>query len=418
MENEFKPVLGSTTEKAQAVVDISMDKAEEFNNSARHRLTMTFLFLCGLLAFMLVCGAVIIRSISKAICIPLNEVLGAMTSLAGGNLEIEAAYVSKDEIGGLADAFREMAGYLLQVVGDIGTQMERMGKRDFTGGSEAEYIGAYAPIERSMADIRENLSDVMGQIDRTAGQIDSSARQVSVGAQVLARGAMEQTMSVEKLSSTIQDVSGQIADNALDSREAVSQARRVEDMMRKSNQKMQEMIAAMQIIGNASGRIIEITKAIEDIALQTNILALNAAIEASHAGNSGKGFSVISEEVRRLAGKSAEASRNTAALISDAAGKVEAGIRIADETAQLLLSAVDGVLEVVGKIQRISNMSDAQVSAITRAVEEIGQICAVVRKNSAAAEESAAAGEEFTRQSRELSDMAGTFILDEPCPKA
>ena len=132
----------------------------------------------------------------------------------------------------------------------------------------------------------------------------------------------------------------QNADNAQQVNETAGS---VSTKMNVSNEKMQQMMQAMGDISNCSSEISKIIKTIEDIAFQTNILALNAAVEAARAGEAGKGFAIVADEVRSLAGKSAEASMDTAALIENTLKVVENGTQIADETAQSLVEAVNEV---------------------------------------------------------------------------
>lgn len=171
------------------------------------------------------------------------------------------------------------------------------------------------------------------------------------------------------------------------------------------------MIQAMDDISNSSNEIGKIIKAIEDIALQTNILALNAAVEASRAGDAGKGFAVVADEVRNLANKSAEASKNISDLIENSLMVVKNGTQIAADTAQSLFEAVNDVNEMTNVIGQISEASNDQASSISQITIGIDQISNVVQTNSATAEESAAASEELFSQSQLMKSLVGKFKL-------
>lgn len=251
----------------------------------------------------------------------------------------------------------------------------------------------------------------MHQINIASEQVASGASQVADGAQVLSRGATEQASSVEELAATINDISRYSTNTAASTLDADKQVQIAGSRVQACDRQMKDMLSAMEEIRSKSVEISKIIKTIEDIAFQTNILALNAAVEAARAGTAGKGFAVVADEVRNLASKSAEASKNTAALIAGTVQAVEKGFGYANETAGSLVEIVDVAKSVSVTVGKISEDAKEQANAISQVTTGIEQISGVVQSNSATAEESAAASEELSGQAQMLKSLVGKFKL-------
>ncbi len=175
------------------------------------------------------------------------------------------------------------------------------------------------------------------------------------------------------------------------------------------NSQMEELLTAIAEIRSTSEKIQDINRTIEDIAFQTNILALNASIEAARAGEAGKGFAVVAEEVRNLAGKSAEASSRTTTLINASAAAVENGRQLADDTAETLRTVLSQTEDVSRMISEIAQSSEKQSGHMSGIIEKTDRITRIVTSSAANADKSAASAKELDSQAAALRSMVEKF---------
>ncbi len=326
--------------------------------------------------------------------------------------ELEAFYHRKDEIGMIAQTIHHLCDCLRKTIDDIGRILGEMADGNIAVDvmkNENYYIGDFKVLSESLQSIRTHLMDVMRDITQIANQVNSGANQVSAGAQALSQGTMEQKTAISSLVSNITNITEQIQDSTIRCSNASDLVDRATGYAAEADTKMEQLLAATTNIDRSSAKIVGIIKTIEDIALQTNILALNASVEAGRAGAAGKGFSVVSGEVRDLATKSAEAARNTSALISHSIEDVKIGT----ESTNLAISAMQVINECIQSIKmqmdEISSTSSQQAEMIASVESRIKEVSNVTQANSSAAEESAAISNELSKQARTLNQLISQF---------
>lgn len=387
---------------------------EAIQNILNTGIASTVKAVIALIAAVLLITGVVTYFISASIVKPIRKVTEAATQIADGNFDVVLAVNTKDEVGQLAKAFNLTIERLVNYQGyidEISGALLSVANGDLTIEPQREYVGQFKKLKDNMEALLMRLNATLIQIDQAADQVNSGADQVASGAQALSQGATEQASSIEELSASIAEVTDQIRQNADNARAAQSKAEFAGNELENSNLKMKDMVSAMEQITLKSSEISKIIRVIDDIAFQTNILALNAAVEAARAGEAGKGFAVVADEVRNLAGKSSQAAKNTTVLIEETIRAVENGSQIATNTAHSLDKSAEVTMESIDLINKISQASHEQATAILQINQGVEQISSVVQNNAATAEENAAASEELSSQSNILKEHIFRFKL-------
>ena len=399
-------IISADIPYAEWTLSFAIDSAEMTKD-----VTNIIIIFCIIIPIIIAVSAVICAFNVKSCFRPLAQVSAAAQRMTSGDLSVSFSYDAQDEIGSVCRIIEQTNSTIRSYVEDISAHLGEMAQGDFRRSVDIDYAGDFAPIKSSLNEIHTKLGSVFGAISEAAGAVFSSAENMSQGANSLAESASLQTALVDEITGCVSSageiISGNIQLTKTAKEVSASTARSAED----GNEQMKSLLGAMDEIRSTSEKIQEINKTIEDIAFQTNILALNASIEAARAGEAGKGFAVVAEEVRNLAGKSAEASGRTTALIQESALAVENGRQLADSTAQTLTEVLKQTEQVDRIISEIADSSEKQNQHMAEITEKTEQISGYVTSSAANAEESAGASVELDSQASRLKEMTEKFKI-------
>lgn len=359
-----------------------------------------------------VVGALVISKFVKRIIVPLNAINGKILDMEQGKLSGDAIEVhTGDELETLADAVNSMTAYTNTIIKDIESVSAKLAAEDLTAEPAADYIGDYAPIKSALYGIINSTSDVIRQIGASSKLVSDGSSKMSDNSTTLSQAATEQAATVEELNASIVEISSNISANADSAGKAKVLADDCMKIVNEGNVKMTDMLHAMEEINETSSQIANIIKTIEDISFQTNILSLNASIEAARAGEAGKGFAVVAGEVGQLAGKTAEAAKNTTALIKTSLTAVENGTVMANETAKMLSKIVSETDDTAKVIDKIAAASQEQADSVKQILVGMDQISTSVQMTSGSSAECAASAEELSGQAKVLLDLVHRFQI-------
>lgn len=289
--------------------------------------------------------------------------------------------------------------------------LERVAERDLTARLDGAYQGDFARLQEVLNRALDNLVEALSQVDAAVEQVSAGAGQIAAGSQSLAQGSSEQASSLEEVTANLVEFAAmtrQLAGNSREVRELANQAR---TSARTGSESMHRLSGAVGQMKSSADETARIIRTIDEIAFQTNLLALNAAVEAARAGEAGRGFAVVADEVRALALRSAEAARHTSEII-------EMSVRSADDGVQANQEALAAFGDIATRVERVGEVitemteaSEHQASGIEQITASTGEMDAITQSTAANSEEAAAVAEELTGQARSLAELVRRFRL-------
>ena len=409
--NDCPEVLDVIIEQVSLIGDkISTNVQDGIQGTTRY-IGIVMIIIIVIIIIGLILITKVVQAIIESISNPVEEIKAAALEMAKGNYDLEIEYTSEDEIGVLADCMREMILFTKDNISNITEVLNKFAEGNFDVEIEDNYIGEFIDIKESLEKIVDSINNTFYDIKIVTEQVKDGSEQVASTAQIISEGAINQAGIIQELMAAI----GQINEKVKVSTEQANSTNvltiELGNQIELNNEKMNEMVTAMNKIEESSINIKSIINTIYSISEQTNLLALNAAIEAARAGESGKGFAVVADEIRKLAEESSVAVKNTEILIEDSINNVNDGKNVADEASEALSSVVGKAKEAVELIGTIAELTEQGAMAISEVYNGIDQIAEVVESNTAISEESAAASEELSSQSESLQNMIDKFKL-------
>jgi len=412
-KTKFTPIVTDLRETVDSILYTSDASAQKRIAEKNILVTLAYLLTIGVGVIAIVVIYFLIRNNAKAITDPIRELKLASDHMKNGKLDFNLQYEGNDELGALCANFNESCEKLSSYVDEIAKFADAMNRGKLNYQSDITFVGDFKQIGDSLDQLSDSLSDDFSKIGASAEQVYSGAEQMSSVSAQLSQSAVEQAGSVQELVTIVNTVSDHVATNAVTALEARDSANALYDSMSRYADLMKDVNRSIVETRDMTDKIRGIIRNLETISFQTNTLALNAAVEAARAGDAGRGFAVIANEIRELATEANHAASNTSMLLSDMIAKVSSVSDQSQHAIGSLESIVSDGNTTTVSVEKISSASNDQKAALEQIRQSIRELSQSIQGITSMAEESATSAEELQSQMKLLNQMVDSFDIRE-----
>jgi methyl-accepting chemotaxis protein len=309
----------------------------------------------------------------------------------------------------LSRSLNNLLGIVENGIGDTSRVVKSLAGGDVSQRMQGDYKGIFAQLMRDVNQMGDRLRQIAGKIGQATGQVHGATKEIGAGVMDLSSRTEQQASSLEETAASMEELAATVRQNADNAQEANRLAAAARSLAAGGGEIAGRAVLAMDKIEQSSRQVSEIVGLIQEIAFQTNILALNAAVEAARAGEAGRGFAVVANEVRALAQRSAQASKDIKQLIIKTDVNVDEGVELVKQAGVSLTQIVGSVRQVAEIVSEIAAASQEQSSGIDQVSRAITNMDEMTQQNAALVEETNAALHSAQIQVEELRQAVSFF---------